>query len=55
MSGSVGSDLNTTASVNANKTEMHSDYQSVDKQTKGENAGAQSLGTMTAEALGMLS
>ena len=34
---------------------MHSDYQSVDKQTKGENAGAQSLGTMTAEAVGMLS
>ena len=55
MSGSVGSDLNTTASVNANKTEMHSDYQSVDKQTKDENAGAQSLGAMTAEAVGMLS
>ncbi|KPD02378.1 hypothetical protein M992_2385 [Moellerella wisconsensis ATCC 35017] len=41
--------------MNANKTEMHSDYQSVDKQIKGENAGAQSLGTMTAEAVGILS
>ncbi|WP_272572599.1 two-partner secretion domain-containing protein [Providencia sp. PROV258] len=38
VSGSIGSGLNTTASVNANKTEMHSDYQSVDKQT-GINAG----------------
>ncbi|KPD02204.1 putative heme utilization/adhesion exoprotein [Moellerella wisconsensis ATCC 35017] len=47
--------MNTTASVNANKTEMHSDYQSVNKQTKGENAGAQSLGAMTAEAVGLLS
>ncbi|WP_225820794.1 hypothetical protein [Providencia vermicola] len=25
--------MNTTASVNVNKTEMHSDYQSVDKKT----------------------
>ncbi|MDK7757899.1 ShlB/FhaC/HecB family hemolysin secretion/activation protein [Providencia rettgeri] len=38
VSGSIGSGLNTSASVNANKTEMHSDYQSVDKQT-GINAG----------------
>ncbi|WP_277850390.1 hypothetical protein [Moellerella wisconsensis] len=38
MSGSIGTGLNTTASVNANKTEMHSDYQSVDKQT-GINTG----------------
>ncbi|MEZ2759435.1 VENN motif pre-toxin domain-containing protein [Providencia vermicola] len=38
MSGSIGTGLNTTASVNVNKTEMHSDYQSVDKQT-GINAG----------------
>ena len=38
LSGSIGTGLNTTASVNVNKTEMHSDYQSVDKQT-GINAG----------------
>ncbi|MEI9698436.1 hemagglutinin repeat-containing protein [Moellerella wisconsensis] len=38
LSGSIGTGLNTTASVNANKTEMHSDYQSVDKQT-GINTG----------------
>lgn len=38
VSGSIGSGMNTTVSVNANKTEMHSDYQSVDKQT-GLNAG----------------
>ncbi|MGF7408160.1 hemagglutinin repeat-containing protein [Providencia alcalifaciens] len=38
VSGSIGSGLNTSASVSANKTEMHSDYQSVDKQT-GINAG----------------
>ncbi|MBN4865742.1 MULTISPECIES: hypothetical protein [Providencia] len=38
MSGSIGTGLNTTASVNVNKTEMHSDYQSVDKQP-GINSG----------------
>ncbi|WP_336193896.1 hemagglutinin repeat-containing protein [Providencia stuartii] len=38
VSGSIGTGLNTSASVNANKIEMHSDYQSVDKQT-GINAG----------------
>ncbi|QIC15581.1 filamentous hemagglutinin N-terminal domain-containing protein [Providencia vermicola] len=38
VSGSIGTVLNTSASVSANKSEMHSDYQSVDKQT-GISAG----------------
>ncbi|MGO2346730.1 MAG: hemagglutinin repeat-containing protein, partial [Providencia sp.] len=38
LSGSIGSGMNTTASINASKTKMHSDYQSVDQQT-GLNAG----------------
>lgn len=33
VSGSIGTGLNTTVSLNANKTEMHCDYQSVDRQT----------------------